>query len=51
MGLYETTRNIDGIAWEDKEEELVSEDYNEYVGNGIYDEGEKLLGGMTTDLV
>lgn len=55
MGYYERTRNIDGLAWEDKEEEQVKDsagnETNEYVGNGIYDEGEQLLGGVTTELV
>lgn len=56
MGYYDRTRNIDGLAWEDKEEEQVKDsagnETNEYVGNGIYNEGEEeLLGGVTTELV
>lgn len=56
MGYYDRTRNIDGLAWEDKEEEQVKDssgnETNEYVGNGIYDEGdEQTLGGVTTELV
>lgn len=53
IGFYNETRNINGIAWEDKEEEKVENpvEYNQYVGNGIYDEGEQTLGGLTTELV
>lgn len=49
LDLYSETRNINGIAWEDKETEVI--DYNQKVGNGIYDEGESLIGNLTTQLV
>lgn len=46
----EEARSIDGMVWEDKEEVKVDESYNEYVGNGVYDEGEKKLGDVPTEL-
>lgn len=42
-------RQIDGIAWEDKADTTL--EYNQKVGNGVYDSGEALIGGLTTELV
>ncbi len=48
LTLNETTRTIDGLAWEDKRTENIE---GQKVGNGLYDEGEALIGGLTTELV
>ena len=42
-------RQIDGLAWEDKADTTL--EYNQKVGNGVYDSGEALIGGLTTELV
>ena len=42
-------RQINGIAWEDKEDTVLEN--NQKVGNGKYDEGEALIGGLTTQLI
>lgn len=42
-------RKIDGIAWEDKQDTVL--EHNQKVGNGVYDEGEALIGGLTTELI
>ena len=49
LDLYTETRDINGMAWEDEETEEI--DYNQKVGNGIYDDGERLIGNLTTQLV
>lgn len=49
LDLYNETRNVNGLAWEDKETEII--DYNQKIGNGIYDEGERLIGNLTTQMV
>lgn len=45
LGLLEENREINGTAWEDKAEN------NSAVGNGIRDDDEALIGGLTTELV
>lgn len=42
-------REIDGIAWEDKPDTTL--EHNQKVGNGVYDSGEALIGGLTTQLI
>ena len=37
-----------GVAWEDKETESIQ--YNQVVGNGVYDSGEEVIPNMTTEL-
>lgn len=49
LDLYDETRDVDGFAWEDNQTEKI--DYNQVVGNGIYDEGERLIGNLTTAMV
>ena len=49
LDLYNETRDIDGFAWEDNQTEKI--DYNQVIGNGIYDDGERLIGNLTTQLV
>lgn len=49
LDLYNETRDVDGFAWEDKQTEQI--DYNQVIGNGIYDEGERLIGNLTTQMV
>lgn len=49
LDLYSEARNVSGLAWEDKETENI--DYNQRIGNGIYDEGERLIGNLTTQMV
>ena len=48
IGLYDVKREVNGIAWEDKESETIQ--YNQVVGNGIYDSGENVIPNMTTEL-
>ncbi len=43
--LMDDNRKINGTAWEDKTEN------NATVGNGIRDDGEALIGGLTTELI
>lgn len=43
--LMDDNRKINGTAWEDKTEN------NATVGNGIRDDGEALIGGLTTKLI
>jgi hypothetical protein len=50
LELYNTTREISGVAWEDKENTAIDDGYGQLVGNGIYDEGEQLIGNLTTEL-
>ena len=49
LDLYTETRNLNGMAWEDKETEEI--DYNQKIGNGMYDEGERKIGNLTTEMV
>jgi len=49
LDLYTETRDVNGMAWEDEETEVI--DYNQIVGNGIYDDGERLIGNLTTQMV
>ena len=50
IGLYETQREIEGFVFEDKSEESI--EYEQVVGNGVYDEGEdRLIADMPVDLV
>ena len=42
-------RTIDGTAWEDKETETIEN--GQKVGNGIRDDDEALIGGLTTELI
>lgn len=49
LDLYTETRNLNGMAWEDKETEEI--DYNQKIGNGMYDEGERKIGNLTTQMV
>ncbi len=49
LDLYKETRDVTGMAWEDKETEKI--DYNQVVGNGIYDDDERLIGNLTTQMV
>ncbi len=48
LSLSGEERQIDGVAWEDKQD---SEFEGQKVGNGKYDNGEALIGGLTTQLV
>lgn len=45
LTVLSDNREVNGVAWEDKAEG------NTAVGNGTYDEGEALIGGLTTELV
>lgn len=45
LKLLADNREINGKAWEDKAEK------NTALGNGIYDDSEALIGGLTTELV
>ncbi len=48
LQLYTTTRQVNGIAWEDKEEtELL---YGQHIGDGIRDDNEAVISGLTTEL-
>ena len=49
LDLYNETRDVEGFAWEDNQTEQV--DYNQVIGNGMYDEGERLIGNLTTQMV
>lgn len=49
LDLYNETRDVDGFAWEDKPTEKI--DYNQVIGNGMYDDGERLIGNVTTEMV
>ena len=49
LDLYNETRDVEGFAWEDKQTEQI--DYNQVIGNGMYDEGERLIGNLTTQMV
>lgn len=49
LDLYNETRDVDGFAWEDKPTEKI--DYNQVIGNGMFDEGERLIGNVTTEMV
>lgn len=49
LDLYTETRNLNGMAWEDEETEEI--DYNQKIGNGMYDEGERKIGNLTTEMV
>ena len=42
-------RTIDGTAWEDKETETIEN--GQKVGNGVRDDDEALIGGLTTELI
>ena len=49
LDLYSETRDIEGFAWEDNQTEQI--DYNQVIGNGMYDDGERLIGNLTTQIV
>ena len=49
LDLYSETRDVEGFAWEDNQTEKI--DYNQVIGNGMFDEGERLIGNLTTQLV
>lgn len=49
LSITSEERQIEGIAWEDKQDTEL--EYNQKVGNGVYDDGEALIGGLTTQLV
>lgn len=49
LDLYNETRDVEGFAWEDNQTEKI--DYNQVIGNGMYDEGERLIGNLTTQMV
>ena len=49
LDLYNETRDVNGFAWEDKQTEQI--DYNQVIGNGMYDEDERLIGNLTTQMV
>ena len=48
IGLYDVKREMNGITWEDKETDTIQ--YEQVVGNGVYDSGEKVIPYMTTEL-
>ena len=50
LTLYDTSREVNGIAWEDKEDVQIENGYGQTVGNGVYDQGEELIGNLTTEL-
>ena len=50
IGKYETVREIDGLVFEDAQEESI--EYDQVVGDGIYNEGEdRAIGDVPTTLV
>lgn len=51
LDLYTETRDVNGMAWEDKETEII--DYNQRIGDGIYkaEDGEEPIGNLTTQMV
>lgn len=49
LDLYSESRDLDGFVWEDAQTEKI--DYNQVIGNGMYDDGERLIGNLTTQLV
>ena len=49
LDLYTESRDVSGFAWEDEETETI--DYSQKVGNGIYDDGERKIGNLTTQMV
>ena len=52
LDLYSESRDVSGLAWEDSQtEKLGDEYYNQVVGNGKYDAGERLIGNLTTMMV
>ena len=46
LTLEQDNRAISGVAWEDK-----SEDENTAIGNGVRDDDEAVIGGLTTELI
>lgn len=50
LSLYDTSREVNGIAWEDKEDTKIDNGYGQIVGNGVYDPGEELIANLTTEL-
>lgn len=48
IGLYDVKREMNGITWEDKETDTIQ--YEQVVGNGVYDSGEDVIPYMTTEL-
>lgn len=50
LTLYDTSREVNGIAWEDKEDTKIENGYGQTIGNGIYDPGEQLISNLTTEL-
>ena len=45
LKLLEETRTIDGLAWEDSPEDDTA------IGNGVHEDTEALIGGLTTQLI
>ena len=48
--LKDEIREVDGIAWEDNKDETAST-ASTAVGNGVLDDNENVIGGLTTELV
>lgn len=49
LDLYDEVRHINGIVWEDEETKTIQ--YSQKIGDGIYQENEKTIPGMTVKLV
>lgn len=51
LELYETDRNVEGIAFEDAQTTQI--EYEQYVGDGVYDSssGDKVIPNMKTEIV
>ena len=51
ISLYDEQRTIDGMVWEDLESEIVEKGYGQIIANGVIDEGEQGINGVTIQLV
>lgn len=49
LNLYDEVRTVNGMAWEDSESKEIQ--YAQKIGDGIYQDGEKKISGMTVKLV
>ena len=51
ISLYDVDRAIGGLVWEDSRTETI--EYSQTIGNGLYnkDEGDKIIKGLTTEII